>query len=1037
MSNTFAHIHLHTDFSMLDGLGKPVVYVNEAHKRGEKFLGITDHGTLSGVYEFYMACKDTGIGPVLGCELYFVPSATKVKEEKSGERFHVVFIARNAAGFRTLCELVSEAHRHFYYKPVIDRKMIKALGKDRDNIVVLTGCAASIIARKALNGSYEEATEELLWWRRMFRHCFVEIQHHGTDIDRKLNIRLLKLAREHNLPWVATNDPHYVTKEEDECHDALLAIQTAADMDDPDRFRFSGSGYHLRSRQEMVRAFARYGRDVWEPGIRQANVIARNCAVSIPEWDSRSWHIPKYRRLPENRSSLALLTRLTRKGLREKGLWSDATYRNRAKWELEQIGSIEGFADFLLITREIIQWAVKRGIWVGPGRGSTAGCLVGYLIGVHKVDSIRYKLKFERFLNPARPKMPDIDTDFSQLRRDEVIEHTYDEYGRENVLPVAAFQTLRVRGAFRKLATSMGMPFTDLSKFSQMLAEAWGTEDDEDDEEEEHIRTDDLPSELVEAYPDLVQFIEGIHGTKSAISRHPAGVLIFDPDDEIRRVIPEMWIASSKRFAAMYDLKSAEKMGLMKQDFLGLRTGDTIQECVKLVKERHGVELDPDSWIPDEEEDDDKVYRMLASGRLAGVFQLEGDTMVSATPTVKPRCFEDIVTTTALWRKGPMMAGADKRFLANRKAKQVKVLHKSLRPILQDTWGEMAYQEQMMEIASECAGFDQAGVADLLAAVRFKDPEMMEPLRERFVKGCVENTGMTTKTANAIWKMMEAQSAYLFNRCHAVAYSLITYQTARLKYLYPLEFFTALMRTVKPKNDKDKHKRVMYCSEAVDMGIEILPPEINQSGPNMTCGGSVEDGNAWMRFGFIDVKEIGESAVVKIVAAREADNVYGFYGMDDVEDTLPLGITDRLDAAGVFSEIGGAKRNWRALEALVGWQFHDAMAPVRERYAQKTKLPKRTQTSNVAIPGEIIDIERKKTKTNKPYIVWRLRHSPAETFTCMVWDSAYQLHKVRRGTIVFVKGKYQSEYKNISVNDESQVRIISTKEVEETSGHVA
>lgn len=1047
MAPPFCHLHVHTDFSMLDGLGKPTHYVDEAERRGDPFLSITDHGTLSGVYEFYMACMKAGIKPGIGCEFYFVPRAETFKEDKKQHeggsgRFHVVMLARNVAGYRTLLEMNDEAHRNWEKykpgKPIIDRSICEAVGyEEAENLIVLSGCAASVLSKKAMGEVEGSATAELMWWHETFPNFWIELQHHGTAFDRKLNSRLLTLSRRFEVPWVITNDPHYVLEDQCDFHDALLAVQTAAQIDDPDRFAFDGDGYHLKTRAEMVRAFRRYGEDVWKPGITESAKIARSIDLKIPEWDKKSWHIPKYRRIPKGRTSFELLSHLARKGLKERGWYDDPVYRERMEYELGEIESIPGFADFLLITREIIQWAVNhktpdhpRGIRVGPARGSTAGCLVAYLVGVHKCEPIRYKLLFERFLNPARPKMPDIDTDFSQAYREEVFQHIMDEYGAKNVLPVAAFQTMKVRGAFRKLATAMGMPFNDLSKYTQMMDEAWGKVDEEDDEEEDHIRVENLPDELVEAYPELVEYIEGVLGTKSAISRHAAGVVIFDPEDPIRAIVPTMWVVSSKKFACQFDLKSVEAMGLMKQDILGLRTLDTIDEAITLIEEQTGELIEPDDWIPDEEEGDSEVYRMIREGHNGGVFQLEGGTMENGIVKIAPRRFEDIVVCTAIYRKGPILAGAPSRYIENKKAKEVRVLHEALRPVLEDTWGEMAYQEQLMQIASEVAGFDQGLVADLLAAVRFKDPEMMAPLKAQFIRGARKVSGIMSERAEKIWKMFEAQASYLFNRSHAAAYSLLTYQTARLKCWWPLQYHTALMRTVLPKSDAAKAKRMNYLAEATEMGVKILPPDVNFSDIKFSCG--VRGEREWMRFGLVDVKGIGVSKARKIIEAREKCGGR-IRTISQARSVLTEALVNELDAAGCLASVkGGSERNMRALEEMLFWQFEDVMAPLRVKYEKKVRLPG-SGNSRVRLIGEIVDVANKKTKNNKPYMTWRIRWKPSQIFAITLWEDAQAVWDTPKGSIVYIEGSFNSEFRNVSVGDPDQVRILRYAKQKETA----
>ncbi len=1357
---TFTHLHNHTDFSMLDGLGKVDEYVARAKKLGMGALAITDHGSMSGSYEFYRECRKAEIEPIIGIEHYFVPDAQKVKDEKIGERFHVVMLAKNLAGYKALCELSSIAHRNYYYKPVLDRAACESLGDEAENIIVLSGCAASILSRKAVGAIPGSASTELQWWRETFPNFYIELQHHNTAIDQLLNKRLLMLARRYDLPWVITNDPHYVTKDQCQPHDALLAIQTASNIDDENRFAFDGEGYHLKSTKEMVRTFSRYGRDVYVPGIRCTDRIARQCRLRIPEFDKTTWHIPKFHKKPKNVDSFGYLRRLTYQGLKERDLLDSPEYVERAKHELRMIKQV-GIADFLLITREIIQWARKNGIWVGPGRGSTAGSLVGYLVGIHKCvaegtqiateqgmvpietvkagdkawtrsglrrvvragqtdersktfivesskghtliatgnhpvwttrgwvrvdrlrygdkittwpnespttespstdtqnhladptgctsttqntegftstngrnsadrsllsttfitrtrtlwitasqtwnvflskstalsmllsgtawkstcarfgrwqrkliellnterqqagvsrkhgekqspsqrpvnaaglsmrdggqhapiqtsfvltradqqvavlaalmmnhesasgaeqhlqstntarqdaaldhvvcvsrgprvktfnlevegdheyfangilthncDSVRYNLLFERFLNPERPKQPDIDTDFSQLRRDEVISHVMQEYGTENVLPVAAFQTMKVRGAFRKLATAMGMNYADLTKFSNIMNEAWGKEEEDDDEEEDHIRVQDLPAELTQGYPELVEFLEALIGTKSAISRHAAGLIIFDPDDPIRQLVPEMWHPRSKKFAAQFNLATVESIGLMKQDILGLRNGDTIEETKKLIDLRYmdwmpPEELnewrDPDEWIPDEMEGDSEVYKMLAEGRNTGVFQLEGSTMDVGITQIKPKRFEDIVSCTSLYRKGPIIAGAPKRFLENKKARKVKVAHPSMEPILESSWGEMIYDEQMFELLRQLAGFSWARVDDVKTAMKKKDPKLMAEVKPDAINGFRTVAKMTEHEANQVWSMIEAQSSYLFNRSHAVSYSLLTYQTARYKRFFPLEYLTACMRTVPPKDERSKAKRQTYLAEAVDLGFLILPPDINASEMKMTCGGSSEwnaedrEEDGWLRFGFHDIKGIGEAAAMKIVQAQIDNHVpfrnpkqvlralcseqqWGNYVKKGQEPALYALLT----SAGCLESIGGPKADSNVLEELLGWQFEDVMAPLRQKYRKKVRLPGK-RDSRCLIVGEIIDIAHKKTKNKSSYVTWKLRWSPSEIFSVNVWEDAVELHDLQKGTIVAVEGKYNAEFSNLSIGNIDQCRVL-------------
>jgi len=680
---------------MLDGLGRVDAYVERAKKLGLTHLGLTDHGSLMGAPSWYRACKDNSLNPILGIENYFVESISRVKEEKiAGERFHVIMLARNEAGFRTLTDLTTEAHRNFYRKPIIDRAILEQLGSDAENLTVLSGCAGSIISKKALT-NMAHASEEIEWWTSVFPNFYIELQQHYTDFDKKLNLRLVRLAKRHKLDWVVTGDSHFVHEHESDPHDALLAIQTASDIDDPNRFRFDGHGYHLKGYREMKKDYTGYRAEVWDKGAANTMTIARDCNLVIPDWDNRSWHIPKF---PKAKNSFARLKRQALRGLAEKGLAGKPEYVERMYHELAQFEKAK-MASFLLISADFVQECHRRGYRTSPGRGSVAGTLVGFLIGIHKVDSVKYKLLFERFLNPERPKMPDIDIDVPPEAREPMFAYAQELYGAENVMHLAAFGTLQTKRAFQTLGKAYGIPYQERLRLSALMTE---------DEEGKLL----LAEEIREGYPDLVETLNHLVGLKASIASHPAGILIFTRADPIRKLVSEMWVASSKKMVAQIDLKGAEALGLMKQDVLGLRTLATVTEAVRMVSERHGIDIEPDDWVPDEEQNDKAVYRMLARGKTAGVFQIEGRECHRGIQAIGCNSFASIVATTSLYRAGPLIAKADKRYLANKAEGRVNALHPSLKPYLKETFGEMLFQEQYFAILNELAGFSWARVDD-------------------------------------------------------------------------------------------------------------------------------------------------------------------------------------------------------------------------------------------------------------------------------------------------------------------------------------
>lgn len=1026
----FVHLHVHSEYSTLDGMAKVDDYVEKAVKLGMPALALTDHGNICGAPEFYWSAKKAGIEPIIGEEFYYVPSVEEARNKPSAraraksaaaaeasgsdssdeasaepdkDRYHVVILARGYRGYRTLAELSTEAHRNFYHKPLVDRGTLEQLSRaDRGSLIVLSGCAASRLCRFISAGDRQGAVEELLWWRELFPNFYIELQNHNIGDEEKLNNRLIKLAQRYTVPMVITNDPHYAHKGDHPYHDALLAIQTASNVDDPDRFRFSGEGYHLRGPKAMRAAFAGMDPRVVQHAFKSTTAIARACALTVPHWDKRSWNIPKY---PDSEDSYETLKRLAYRGLRDRGLKSDRSYVSRLKHELGVIKQV-GIADFLLITRDIIQEAVRRGIPVGPGRGSVCGSLVSYCADIHKIDPVKYNLLFERFLNPARPRMPDIDTDFGQERREELFDYIVAKYGEENVMRVCAYQHMKTRKAYLNLAKAHGILWKDALKVSKNL--------NEDDE-----LTEQLPAEIQDNYPDLAKQLKKLAGIKSGFGRHAAGMIIAEPEMKIKEMIPQLWIASSKTFVAQYDLEAIEHMGFMKQDILGLRTLDTIAECVRLVKERHGKELDVDSWVPDTEKGDDKIYKMLTEGRTGGVFQMEGGTNTRGIQEIKCTCFEDIVSCTSLYRTGPIVAGFPEQFVANRLKgiENIEYVDPRLKPILDPTWGVILYQEQVMEIAKDLAGFNMEMVDDIKEAIKHKKSAFMKSLKPKFVKGCVRN-GMAKGGALHIWAQIEGYSGYSYNRSHAVAYSFITYQTARLKRLYPLEFITALIRTVDPGSKEAKEKRASYLREALDLGFKVLPPDINISGTHATPD---YEANA-IRFGLTDLKGIGDAHGKKLVKARE--ELGGQYSsLEQVaEAARNVGVLKALEDSTALSSFGLPGDLVKA-EELLTWIFIDRLEEYRKEYKKKVKLPNGKPT-HVRILGEIIRSEKRVTRNGDPYMTWVIRYSPSTSYTIRLWQDTEELWDLKPQSVVLVSGVWETKWENVSLSDPGKVQVI-------------
>lgn len=1011
---------VHSDASILDGAAKPEWYVKRAVELGQTAMAITDHGNLCNVPSFYKAAKAAGIAPIAGIEMYFVPDPILYKEMK-GERFHVTMHARNEFGYKVLCDLSTASHesfaKHKSGKPIIDRHMIEALSKkERASLNVLSGCAGSIISRKILGEEPGSAKKEVQWWAKQFPNFWIELMHHDTDFDVRLNMGLVELARELKIPHVITNDPHYVHKDDACRHDALLAIQTGSDLDDPNRFRFDGAGYWLKSEAEIRKAFKSYGKDVWKPGIKQTSVIAEQSELTIPSWERAFWHIPKF---PFVEDADKEVKRITKARLKELGLDKDKRYKKRLKKEMKAFGTVKtptgaGMSDFLLITRDAIEFAKANNIPVGPGRGSAAGSLVSYLLETHNCDPIKYDLLFERFFNPDRPKMPDVDTDFSSEGRDKVLAYYPQRYGHDNVSPVAAFGTLQTKRAFGSLASASGIGFQERLALSKEIME---------DSEGEVI----WPQKIKDLYPDIVETTNALRGLKGSVSSHPAGVVVFDPADPIKNLAPKMWIPSrygkDGRFVMQYNLGAVDQLMLLKQDTLGLRALDTIAECVRIIEDRHGIKLHPESWVPDEEKDDSKVYAMLARGESEGVFQFEGGAMLMGIQKVKPRRFSDLAVTTALYRAGPMAAGSPERFLKNRRDKNPRVIHKSLLPHLEATWGEAIYQESVFSILNEVAGLSWGRVDDVKRAISKKDTDAMESCRGDAVSGFV-SAGMTSREAAETWRMIESQSAYGFNKSHAYCYSLVSYQMARLKYLYPLEFLTALLRTVEGKSQQAKDKRESYLKLAVSLGFKIMPPDINKSDGNFVASGDDE-----LLFGLTDIRNVGASALVKIEQWRQEHGA--FRSTNEVAKCL--GTRDR--SKGVFSYFAqtgtfrcfGIKADEQRRDELLEFQFTDNMVEYRSKFSTKLEIPKKNN-DQCLLWGEIIKVDDRQTKAGKRFKVWTIRWALGHEWKINVWNSAESLFRLDKGSIVRVRGKWQSAYGSVSVGDSSHVKVYKAVE---------
>jgi len=994
---------------MLDGAATVAGYAAKAGSLGFSALALTDHGWLPGAPEFYKACRKEGVEPIIGEEFYFVPDVASHRADKAQgqkDQRHISILARGARGYEVLSELSSESHRNFYFKPLVDRGILEALGDDAKHLTVLSGCAGSALSKALLSDeddAEERAVTELLWWRETFPHYYIETMHHDTPFDLRLNTALIAMAKKYNLQHVITNDPHFADEHDAMAHDTLLAIQTASDVTDPNRFRFEGEGYWLKSYDEMKQTMSPYGAKHWKNGVATNLQIAKDSYTRIPAWESKTFQIPKF---PGVEDADAEMKRMCKTRLKELGLDGDERYTSRLKSELKVYKQAK-IAHFMLITADIITYARSVGIRVGPGRGSAAGTLVGYLLDIHRCDPIKYTLLFERFLNPARPKMPDIDSDFSQLRRGEVFDYVIDKYGVENTMSVAAFGHLRAKSAFNAVAIANGIPRQEAINLNKGIYE--------DKETGEAF----IPEQLMADYPEVIAMLMQLRGLKKQIAAHPAGIIIADPSANIRKQIPEAWIPSSKRMIGQYDKKAVDAMGFLKEDILGLRTLDTIDECLKILKERRGLDIEPDFWDPDNEPGDDKVYAMLAKGKTAGVFQMEGPANRRGCRDVKPKNFEDLISITSLYRTGAMSAGFPDIFNKNRRLGKagIQYAHPALKPILEDTWGVVLYQEQVMEFGRTLAGFDDAGMDDIKEAIKDKSSDDMQAMRPAFIKGCKKTSGIPKETAEEIWKMIEGYAGYGYNRSHAAAYTLLTYQTARLKCMYPIEYITALLRTV-PNNKDNAERRDIYMREAMEFGGKIAPPDINTSDALATAHAKKKI----IRFGFTDIAGIGIKVGERLMNNRPKK---GFQSVEDVSlEVNNVGYMKTLTEASVFESIGVPGDPHRT-EELLKWQFKDRMKKYREKYQSEVVLPEESLTGeDVCLVGVITKIREGETKTGKKYLTWNIRWSPVEDFDIRLWSETSKHWSAGVGSLVQCRGEWEPRWLNLSCGKASSIKVI-------------
>jgi DNA polymerase-3 subunit alpha len=847
----FVHLHVHSEYSLLDGLSRIEDLVQRAKELGMESLAITDHGVMYAALSFYQQAKQGGIKPILGCELYLARENMQSRRPQiDGRPYHLVLIAENEKGYQNLLELTTRSHLDgFYYKPRIDREL---LSQHNDGLVALSACAKGEVAYLLVQGDYEGARRAAAWYRDLFGpdRFYLELQEHEIPDLAGLNHQLVSLARELDIRLVATADVHYVRPEDAQAHDLLLCIQTNTTVNDPNRMKMQGTGYHLRSPEEMATLFA----DVPE-ALRNTVEIAERCHLTF---DFNTLHLPPFD-VPDGFTTETYLEHLCRKGLKKRYPHITREIEDRLEHELKLVEQM-GFAAYFLIVWDLIRFSEEKGILVGPGRGSAAGSIVSYCLEITELDPLKHDLFFERFLNPGRRTMPDIDMDFPEDRRAEVMSYAVEKYGQTHVAQIITFGTMAARAAIRDAGRALDLPPGDVDKTAKLIPFGSTIEG----------ALASVP-ELQELYEErgyiheLVEAARNLEGVVRHASTHAAGVVITD--EPLTRYVPLQRAIKGDGLITQYPMGDLESIGLLKMDFLGLSTLTVLQIAADLITQTCGIEC-PLEQIDLE---DPEIYRLLSGGEVMGIFQVESPGMRRVLRELRPSCFADVMAALALYRPGPMEYIPD--FIKRKHGKtQIEYVVPELEPILEETYGVIVYQEQIIRMARELAGFTTSEADMFRHAIGKKKAAELGAQRDKFIRGLVDN-GIAKETAEEIFRMIEYFARYGFNKAHAAAYAVITCQTAYLKAHYPVEYMAALLTV-----DRDDSDRVaLAVADCRRMAIPVLPPDVNHGDLHFTIEAVPSDSGdkdagqeerAGIRFGLGAVKNVGQGPVECVLEGR-------------------------------------------------------------------------------------------------------------------------------------------------------------------------
>ena len=935
----FTHLHVHTEYSLLDGSSKIPELIARTKELGMDSIAITDHGNMYGVINFYKEAKKEGINPIIGCEVYVAPGSRFDRENVSGEdRYHhLVLLAENDLGYANLMKIVSKGFTEgFYYKPRVDYEVLEQY---HEGIIALSACLAGVVASNLKRGFYEEAKKEALRLQEIFGvgNFFLELQDHGIPEQATVNQGLLRMHQDTGIDLVATNDIHYIKAEDQQAHDVLLCIQTQKKVTDENRMRYDGGQYYLKTPEEMAALFP-YALEALE----NTHKIAERCHVEIVFGE---YKLPKFD-VPQGYTSWEYLQKICYEGLERRYPRPSEELKERMKYELDTIHGM-GFVDYFLIVWDFIKYAKDHDIPVGPGRGSAAGSIVAYALEITNIDPIKYSLLFERFLNPERLTMPDIDIDFCYEKRQKVIDYVIEKYGKEKVVQIVTFGTMAAKMVIRDVGRALDLPYSYVDNIAKMIPTELKMT---------IAKALDSNKELKKLYEDdeqarfLLDISMKLEGLPRHTSMHAAGVVISK--EAVDEYVP-LSKAADDKVTTQYTMTTLEELGLLKMDFLGLRTLTVIQDAVKLVNRRlqkmdmaseeyqnaqklHGVPLNIDTINTT----DSKIYQLISSGKTEGIFQLESPGMKGFMKELKPENLEDVIAGISLYRPGPM--DFIPKYIKGKKEKNSVVYDcKELEPILEPTYGCIVYQEQVMQIVRELAGYS-FGRSDLVRrAMAKKKADVMAKERQNFVygneeehvKGCVAN-GISEQVANKIYDEMTDFAKYAFNKSHAACYAVVAYQTAFLKCYYPVEFMAALMTSVLDNTTKVS-EYIMNCRS---MGIDILPPDVNEGEGNFSV--SYQDGTGKIRYGLSAIKGLGRPIIDAIVEEREKNGIF-----EDMKDFA--------------KRLSGKQVNKRTVESFIKAGAFDSMKGNRKQkmmiYAQVLDEISRERKDGFAGQMSIID----------------------------------------------------------------------------------